>query len=204
MAVRAARTDAAERRQDLIAATVRAIAEHGVADSTVERICAGAGVSRGLISHYFSGKAELLLETYRQLTDELGRETAKAARARGDDALERLRAAVEVSFRPPVFEADKLPVWLAFWHEARTTPELNALNRDLYRGYRAVITRLMTEAARDRGVALDAHRAAFGLTALVDGLWLEWTLDPEAFSPTEAEAVCQDYLDRLFAAPPAS
>lgn len=86
----------------------------------------------------------------------------------------------------------------------RTTPELDALNRDLYRGYRAVITRLMTEAARSRGVTLDAHRATVGLTALIDGLWLEWTLDAEAFSPAEAEAVCQDYLDRLFAAPPAT
>ncbi len=201
MTARAMRTDAPDRRRDLIAATLRSIAEHGFADATVERICASAGVSRGLISHYFDGKDDLLLATFRQLTDELGAETVRLARARGGGPVERLRAAVEVSFRPPVFDAAKMSVWLAFWSEARTRPALRALNRDLYRGYRAAITRLMAEAAREHGVALDAHRAAVALTALIDGLWLEWSLDPDAFSPETAEAACLDYLERLFPAP---
>lgn len=198
MTTRAARAETADRRQDLIAATVRSIAEHGFADATVERICAAAGVSRGLISHYFAGKDDLLLATFRQLTDELGAETARMAHARGGGPVDRLRAAVEVSFRPPVFDAAKMSVWLAFWSEARTRPSLRALNRDLYRGYRAAITRLMAEAARERGVALDAHGSAVALTALIDGLWLEWSLDPDAFSPDVAEAACLDYLARLF------
>ena len=52
----------------------------------------------------------------------------------------------------------------------------------------------------DCGVALDAHRAATALIALMDGLWLELTLDAEAFSPGEAEAACLDYIDGLFPA----
>jgi len=62
----------------------------------------------------------------------------------------------------------------------------------------------MTEAARDRGVALDARRAALALTALIDGFWLEWTLDPEAFSRDEALGGCLDFLDRLLAGAPAA
>ncbi len=192
------RAQPADRRRELIAATIRSIAEHGFADTTVERICAAAGVSRGLIGHYFAGKDDLLFATYRQLSDELAGETARRAQRHGGDPLAKLRATVEVSFRPPVFHRDKLAVWLAFWSEARTAPALGALNRDLYRDYRASITRLMAEAARARGVALDAHRAALTLTALFDGLWLEWSLDPEAFSPETAEAACLDFLDRLF------
>ena len=198
MTARTARADAVDRRRDLIAATVRSIAEHGFADATVERICAAAGVSRGLISHYFAGKDDLLLATYRQLTDELGAETARVARARGGGPVDKLRAAIEASFRPPVFDFAKVSVWVAFWSEARTRPDLRALNRDLYRGYRAAIARLMAEAARERGIALDAHGAAVALTALIDGLWLEWSLDPDAFSPEIAETVCLDYLDGLF------
>lgn len=198
MAARPAKAQPPDRRRELIAATVRAIAEHGFAESTVERICAAAGVSRGLISHYFDGKDALLLETFRQLTDELATETVRAARESGGDPVARLRAAAAVSFRPPVFDDAKMSVWLAFWSEARTTPALRALYRDLYREYRASLTRLMAEAARARGVALDAHRAATALIALMDGLWLELTLDPEAFSSTEAEAACLDYIDSLF------
>ena len=193
-----AQSPALDRRRDLIDATLSIIAERGFAETTVARICAAAGVSRGLISHYFAGKDALLLESYRRLADELETETAKAMQRRGGDPVSRLRALVEVSFRPPVFEFDKMSAWLAFWSAARSAPAMNALNRELYRGYRASVTRLMAEAARARGGALDAHRAATALTALIDGLWLELALDPEAFATDQAEAVCLDYLDRLF------
>ena len=195
------RRDADARRRALVEATIRVIAAHGMGAATVGRISAEAGVSRGLISHYFAGKDDLLRATYRRLADELAAETARIAGARGETAQAKLRAAVEAAFQSPVFAADKITVWLAFWAEARHRPSLGALNRELYRGYRATLTRLMAEAARERGAALDAHRAAVALTALIDGLWLEWALDREAFSPTEALGASLDFLERLFAAP---
>ena len=187
-----------DRRSELIDATLSIIAEHGIAETTVGRICDAAGVSRGLISHYFAGKDALLLESYRRLSEELASETARAMSSQGDDPVGRLYALVEVSFRPPVFNQHKMSAWLAFWSAARGSATLNALNRELYRAYRASVTRLMAEAARARGAALDAHRAATALTALIDGLWLELALDPEAFGADQAEAACTDYLDHLF------
>ena len=193
-----AQSHAPGRRAELIEATLSIIAEHGAAETTVGRICDAAGVSRGLISHYFAGKEGLLLETYRRLSQELAAETAKAVKGRDGDPVGSLRALVEVSFRPPVFEESKMAAWLAFWSASRGNPALGALNRELYRGYRAGVTRLMAEAARTRGVALDAHGAATALTALIDGLWLEFALDAEAIGADRAEAACLDYLDRLF------
>ena len=193
-----AQSHAPGRRKELIEAALSIIAEHGAAETTVGRICDAAGVSRGLISHYFAGKEALLLETYRRLSQELAAETAKAVKGRDGDPVGSLRALVEVSFRPPVFEESKMAAWLAFWSASRGNPALGALNRELYRGYRAGVTRLMAEAARTRGVALDAHGAATALTALIDGLWLEFALDAEAVGADRAEAVCLDYLDRLF------
>ena len=59
-------------------------------------------------------------------------------------------------------------------------------------------SRLVGRGDESHGAGLDAHRAATALTALIDGLWLEHALDPEAFGADQAEAVCLDYLDRLF------
>jgi len=36
-----------------------------------------------------------------------------------------------------------------------------------------------------------------GLTALIDGLWLEWCLDPDNFAPCEAVELCEAWVDRL-------
>src|SRR5690554_7145605 len=53
------------RRQQLIQATMAAIDEVGLADATVLRIARHAGVSAGIISHYFGGKDGLLEATMR-------------------------------------------------------------------------------------------------------------------------------------------
>ncbi|MBN9550954.1 MAG: TetR family transcriptional regulator, partial [Alphaproteobacteria bacterium] len=48
------------RRQDLIDATLDSVAEHGLQGATLRTIALRAGVTAGLIRHYFPGKEELL------------------------------------------------------------------------------------------------------------------------------------------------
>jgi hypothetical protein len=44
---------------------------------------------------------------------------------------------------------------------------------------------------------VDLRLAAIGLTALLDGLWLEWCLEPASFRPAEAVALCEAWVDNL-------
>jgi TetR/AcrR family transcriptional regulator, transcriptional repressor of bet genes len=44
---------------------------------------------------------------------------------------------------------------------------------------------------------VDLRRAAIGLTALIDGLWLEWCLEPGVFRPREAVALCERWVGSL-------
>jgi len=39
--------------------------------------------------------------------------------------------------------------------------------------------------------------AAIGLTALLDGLWLEWCLEPGTFRPAEAVELCEEWVAQL-------
>ena len=55
------------RRRQLIEATIASIHEVGLAESSLSRISARAGVSTGIVHHYFEDKAELLESTLRQL-----------------------------------------------------------------------------------------------------------------------------------------
>ena len=61
------RAGEAERRKDLIAATLDSISEHGLEGATVRDIAARAGVTGGLIRHYFSGKDEMVQAAYRDM-----------------------------------------------------------------------------------------------------------------------------------------
>ncbi len=59
------------RRRQLIDATLEAINEVGMQDATIAQIARRAGVSTGIISHYFRDKNGLLEATMRDITSQL-------------------------------------------------------------------------------------------------------------------------------------
>src|SRR3546814_5808330 len=65
------RESADARRADLIEATAACLAEHGLAGTNVRAICARAGVSPGLLRHYFGGIDDLVAATYQATSDRL-------------------------------------------------------------------------------------------------------------------------------------
>lgn len=186
------------RRQDLIRGTIRSIAKRGFANSTVQTICEEAGLSRGLIGHYFKGKDDLLLEAFRALVTEADEETRRAIRGVADP-LERLVAATRVSFERAE-DREKATVWLAFWGRARWTPAMQRLNHHLYARYRRWVQRQLDEAAARRGLKLDTRRAALMYAQMIDGFSLGLIMDPEAYTPREAAEIISAWLRGLFAA----
>ena len=55
------------RRKQLVSAAISVIHEDGFARATVARIARRAGVSSGIVHHYFADKDDLLLSTMRSL-----------------------------------------------------------------------------------------------------------------------------------------
>ena len=89
------------RRQQLITATMAAIDEVGLAETTVMRIARHAGVSAGIISHYFGGKDGLLEATMRQILTDLSGAVAMRRHALEDDAPRaHIGAIIEGNFDP--------------------------------------------------------------------------------------------------------
>ena len=76
--------------------------------------------------------------------------------------------------------------------------KLKKLNRELYKQDRKAYEQTFEEIARKRGKSVNARRAAIALSSLMDGLWLQWDLDPTGFTPEEAEAACLDMVNGAF------
>lgn len=184
------------RRQALIDATALCLAERGAAGTSVRAICARAGVSSGLLTHYFDGVDALILATYRDVCGKVGAALEAAVAQAGNDAAARLRAYVLANFRPPVQDAELLATWIAFWSLIKSNPAMSAAHAELYGAGRARMEALMQAAAPGMGAAR-IRLAAIGLTALVDGLWLELCLDPSNFSASEADRILNEWMDSL-------
>jgi AcrR family transcriptional regulator len=183
-----------ERRQALIEATARCLAARGAAGVSVRAICAEAGVSPGLLRHYFAGVSEAIAETYRWTGARVAAALGEAVAVAGSDRRARLLAYLTASFRPPIATGELLATWLAFWSLTRSDAAIAAVHAEIYADFRGGIERLIAEAGPELA---DSRLPAVALTALIDGLWLELSLGSAPFTADEAAELAELWLDRL-------
>lgn len=182
------------RRQELIEACARCLAERGASGTSVRAICAAAGVSPGLLTHYFDGIADLIAATYVHAGEQVGGALNRAMEDAGRAPRARLEAYVTASFRPPVSDPRLLATWLAFWSLVKTDPAIARLHGDVYADYRRTLEELLGAC----GVAAsDLRLHAIAISALVDGLWLEHSLDATTFTADEAARIARRWIDAL-------
>ncbi|MDB5457082.1 MAG: transcriptional regulator, TetR family [Caulobacter sp.] len=177
------------RRQALIDAAARVLARRGVAGTSVRTICAEAGVSPGLLRHYFAGVDALIVAAYAATGARIDAALETAVAAAGPEPRARLAAYLTASFAPPVLDPQLLATWLAFWSLVKVDPAIAAIHRATYAAYRQRLEDLLSAC----GVA-EVRLAAIGLTAVVDGLWLELCLDDAVFTPAEAGAIAERWV----------
>jgi AcrR family transcriptional regulator len=199
------------RRQALIDATIECLKRYGHEGLSIRSISAQAGVSVGLINHHFPNKDELVAAAYRHINSELIVGMQAAVARAGNSPQARMRAFLEAWFSAPSLEADALAVWVVFWGLYRHSRLIQRVHRETYQGYVSLLRGMLADllpsprtprSARGRArtlaaTPLDLRLAAIGLTALLDGLWLEWCLEPGTFRPAEAVALCETWITHL-------
>ncbi|MGC4251719.1 MAG: TetR family transcriptional regulator [Sphingobium sp.] len=182
------------RRMDLIQGMLKSIHKHGYSNTTVQTICEESGLSRGLISHYFKGKEDLLIEAFRYLTQQSDEDAKAAFHAAGDDPFKRLLAVAEEPFHATREYGE---VWLHFWSVALNNGEARKLRNGLWKRFRASIERRMTEAAEAKKIQINVKHNAMIFTQLIDGLWVGSLFDEEMTQET-CQIVIRDWLCDLF------
>jgi TetR/AcrR family transcriptional regulator, transcriptional repressor of bet genes len=181
-----------QRRSDLIVACARCLAKDGAHGTSVRTICAEAGVSPGLLRHYFAGVDDLVAETYRDTGDRVQAALDAAVAIAPDVPRTRLLAYLTASFAPAIADPDLLATWLAFWSLTKTDARIAAVHADIYCSYRTGLETLIADLTPG-----DHRLTAIALTALVDGLWLELSLGEAPFTAAEAAELAERWLDAL-------
>jgi TetR/AcrR family transcriptional regulator, transcriptional repressor of bet genes len=172
------------RRLALITATQELVAEGGPEAATVRAIAERAGVTPGLIRHYFQSKDELTRAAYRALMDGMTSKGSDAIEGVGAQPEERLAAFIAASLRPPVMDGGAVVLWAGYMHKVRSDPDLLAVHESGYVAYREILESLIAALPRDTEPG-QLRSEAIACNALIDGLWVEGSLLPEAFAPRE-------------------
>ncbi len=184
------------RRKALIEGCIESMAKNGVGGTTVKTICEAAGASRGLISHYFDSKDDLVAAALKHLYAQVAKNVAIAINDSGSSAVDRLHAMPRAIFSEPVLTEQNLTAFLSFWHEIRFNTAVQEVNRGLYADYIKRTEQLFINAANELEHEIDAHRAALGLVVLCDGLWLGMSIHDRVASAEDAIDISCRYIDQ--------
>ena len=184
------------RRPQLVEATMDVIDEVGLSGASVALISRKAGVSPGIINHYFGGKHGLLEETMRTVLRQLSATVIEHLRVvDSNDVTARIKAIVAANFDGYQVESKVVKTWLAFW-------ALSMHDADLHRLQRVNERRLLSHLRYELKQVLPAEQAVFvaqGIAALIDGIWLRGALNPKGICPEKAQQIISDYLEKQLA-----
>lgn len=178
------------RRKQLVEAAIAVIHEVGFANATVVRIAKRAGVSSGIVHHYFTDKDDLLFTTMRALLTELRRDAvARQSTARGPR--ERVLAVIDASFGDGQFDEKVFSAWLALYGNARQSERLQRILALYHRRLRSnLLFDLCLLMPRQRALNL-----AEGIAAMIDGLWLRYALVGRPGDPRHPRALTRAYFE---------
>ena len=190
----------AERRQQLIDATIRCIAQQGLSAITLQMVTREAGLSVGIANLHFQSKDNLLRETLRFVAEEYhGGQIQIMEGAAIANLGERLDALLDFQLGRGVTQRQKMSVWFAYYGEAGARPMYQKIVATSDRLAAQKLEALFVEIIKEGGYAgSDARELAIGYSALIDGLHLGLLVTPRELTKRCARAVARDFLRRAF------
>ncbi|GAB4054501.1 TetR/AcrR family transcriptional regulator [Catellatospora paridis] len=183
------KVDADERRRTIAEAVFRVIETTGSEAVSLRDVAAEAGVSMGMVQHYFSTKDEMLMFALDHMGERVGRRLQARLAALPDPTPKQVTRAMLTEMLPSTKESrQEAAVSIAFFNRAVATPAYAAALRD---GYRRLLTLLAAQ--------LPPHRQheADTLFFLTQGLLGPVLLGH--FTAEQATALLDTQLDRAFA-----
>lgn len=181
------------RRQQLIDATIESVAQKGLQATTINSISKNAGMSSGIISHYFGGKQGLIEATVRYLLSNLKDDLISKVDEKTTPT-QRLMFIVESNFALVQQRKDTTRTWLSFWAQSMHDKELHRLQNVNSKRLQSNLTVSFKQLIP----LAQANLAAELTAAMIDGLWLRAVLsqsDENQFK--HSESLAKNYVHSL-------
>ncbi|MFD0905240.1 TetR/AcrR family transcriptional regulator [Actinomadura sediminis] len=190
------------RRRQIGLAVCELISEHGLDAVTVARTAAAAGISVGLVQHYFRTKDAMLLHAFTQVSAHIRERIERHVR----DGVEHRRPIADVLAEAlielvPLDETRRTEfrVARAFAGRALDSPELARVDAETARALREDAARAVHNGKECGEVEPEADpwAAAVRLTAVTEGLAVQVYRDPDV-SAELTVAIVRDELAAVF------
>jgi AcrR family transcriptional regulator len=187
------------RREELLEATWRVIARAGIVGVTIREIAREAGVSTGILAHYFGSKEELLASalrlSHRRVYDRI------SERTRGTMGTEALRTIMLEALPLDDERLLEAQIEMNFLSLALGNDALRELQNAEFERFWDVLHHRVGEAQQLGEIAADVDPSwvTHQLIILVEGLSLEAALYPARVQPARQHEILETFLRQLSA-----
>src|SRR5260370_24813992 len=189
------------RRRQLVEVTIDSLAELGYVGTTLAQIATRAGVSPGLVAHYFGDKDGLFDAAFRALARRVGNHV-RARLRQVSTPRGRVQAVIDANLAPEKFEQRTGTAWLAF---SGPVLQVKSLKR-VQSVYQQRTLSNLRSSLKKLVPPDEARRLASMIAAMIDGVWLRAALSGWREADSEsARALLTAFVDgRLSPAAPAA
>jgi TetR/AcrR family transcriptional repressor of bet genes len=173
------------RRDELMEAAIDVLGTEGLGGATIAVIASRAGMSTGLVNHYFESKEELLALAMRNLSN-LFRRGILDLMPPDPTPQQRLKAIIDGSFLPQHFRGAKREAWMQFMLASQSEPRI----KHLYHLTGARFVSNIRHAVRQLVSTEDVDDVTDGIAALIDGFFWQITGEYDEEDFERARRIC--------------
>jgi AcrR family transcriptional regulator len=164
------------RREQILLAALSCFADKGYHATTMDDLVRASGLSKGSLYWHFGSKEEVFLALFDAFAENLYREWDEAVES-GDPPLDLLRAECDAVIE--TLGTNRL--FLMAWSEFLNHPAARARMAEIYTTSREKLGRVIARGRESGGLAAGppADHVAGTLVAVLEGLLLQWLVDPD-------------------------
>lgn len=172
---------AAERKDQIVRATVDCITKYGYHNFSMQDVARTAGVSKGIIHYYFLNKDELMMSVLDKVAGDIEQVLASEMESTSD-IKRRFEVFLEVCFDVVRNTKEYYQVNMDFWTQINQKEEVRKVIARHYSKFRDSAVHVIKEGI-SQGVFrnVDPVQYASYVVAVIDGLSLQWLFDDTAF-----------------------
>jgi AcrR family transcriptional regulator len=183
-------------REDVLAAAMRMIAEHGLEQLTMAALGREVGMSSGHLLYYFHSKDELLLQTLEWSEGRLGAERGRLLTRTGATVRERVDAYVDL-YLPDGHRDPHWTLWLEVWNRSQNADEAARDRQAAIEGvwHRDLVALIAEGVSRGEFRAVDPDRFATRLRTLLDGFSLHVAIGLRGTDRAQVLGHVREFID---------
>lgn len=176
---------AAERKAQIIKATIECIARFGYHNFSMQDVARVADVSKGIIHYYFLNKEDLMMAVLEKVAGDIeGLLVGTSDQA--SNPVERLKSIIRICFNIVKEQKEYYCINIDFWTQINQKEKVRQTVATHYSKFRSSLATVIQDGINAGAFkTMDASHAASLIISMVDGVGLQWLFDEKVFQYDE-------------------